>query len=76
MEKGYVLEKIDEVVNSSYKGSIKKQDKKVDDHVIIYSTGNKILDYIIKPITVHVDKDLIIVIASHVFIDKVRKVLR
>ena len=44
--------------------------------MIIYSTGNKVLDHIIQPITVHVDKDFVIVVASWHFIDKLQKVLR
>lgn len=76
MEKDYILKKVDEVIDSSYKVNVKKQNIQKDDDVIIYSTGNKVLDHIIQPITVHVDKDLVIVVASRYFIDNLRKVLR
>ncbi len=77
MEKDYILEKIDEVIDSSYKVNVKKQNiHEYDDDVITYSTGNKVLDHLIQPITVHVDKDFVIVVASWHFIDKLQKVLR
>lgn len=76
MEKDYILKKVNEVIDSSYKFNVKKQNIQKDDDVIIYSTGNKVLDHIIQPITVHVDKDLVIVVASRYFIDNLRKVLR
>lgn len=76
MEKDYILKKVNEVIDSSYKVNVKKQNIQKDDDVIIYSTGNKVLDHIIQPITVHVDKDLVIVVASRYFIDNLRKVLR
>ena len=76
MEKDYILEKVDEVIDSSYKVNIKKQNIQKYDDKTTYSTGNKVLDHIIQPITVHVDKDIVIVVASRYFIDKLQNVLR
>ena len=76
MEKDYILKEIDEVIKTSKESNVKKRTRiDISDKKTIYSSGIKILDYVIQPIVVNVDEDLIKVDANSFFVEKISKEL-
>lgn len=75
IEKDYILKRIEEAIDSTNITSSIMEKREELDNEIIYSTGSKLLDCIIKPVRVKVDKDLIVVVASSSFLNIIIKIL-
>lgn len=77
-KKEYIVNKIDEIISDTSKENNVKKRKRVEvnKNKIIYSSGVKILDYVIQPIIINIHEDAIIVEANIFFIKKINSQIK